>query len=170
MTPVETVTATGFEYLVEIVDRHTGIVRDSELVKNLMPMQGITHMQNGLLKGGSQVTNWFIGLYKGNYTPVSGDTMATFPVNASEFTGYAGGTRKAFVSGTPVNGIVDNVNNEAEFQFTEDETVYGGFISSSSGLGSISGVLLSAVKFGSPKALSTTEILRVTAGFIAASA
>lgn len=161
---------TGFEYLVEVVNIHTGKVREREVVKNLMPMEGITHMQNGLLKGGAQISNWFIGLYEGNYTPVSGDTMATFPTAATEFDGYAGGTRKPFVSNTPNNGLVDNVNNEAEFTFTEDKIVYGGFISSSSAIGSTSGVLLSAVRFGSPKSLSTDELLRVTAGFITASA
>ena len=161
---------TGFEYLVEVVNIHTGEVRESERVKNIMPMQGITHMQNVLLKGAAQITTWFIGLYEGNYTPVPGDTMATFPTSATEFTSYAGDARKAFTAGTPAGGTVDNVNNESEFTFTADATVYGGFISSASAHGSTSGVLLSAVRFGSPKALSTDEMLRVTAGFITASA
>lgn len=160
----------GFEYLVEIVDTLTGEVRESERIHNLMPMEGITHMQNGLLKGGAQVTNWFIGLYEGNYVPVTGDTMATFPTSATEFVGYDGTTRKAFVSGTPANGLVDNAASKAEFIFSEDKIVYGGFISSASARGSTSGILLSAVKFASPKPLSATETLRVTAGFITASA
>lgn len=161
---------TGFEYLVEVVNTRTGEVRESELVKNIMPMEGITHMQNVLLKGGAQITAWYIGLYEANYTPVSGDEMADFPTSASEFTGYVGGARKAFTAGTPLGGTVDNAGNEAEFTFTADATVYGGFISSASAHGSPSGVLLSAVRFGSPKSLSTDEMLRVTAGFITASA
>lgn len=161
---------TGFEYTVEIVNKRTGAVREREFVKNLMPMEGITHMQNVLLKGGAQVSSWFIGLYSGAYTPVTGDTMTTFPTSATEFTNYVGATRKAFVSGTPAAGAVDNTASKAEFEFGEDATVYGGFISSSSAKGSGSGVLLSAVRFGSPKPLSTDEVLRVTAGFITASA
>ena len=161
---------TGFEYTVEVVNKHTGAVREREVIKNLMPMEGITHMQNVLLKGGSQVLSWFIGVYSGAYTPVSGDTMATFPTAATEFTNYVGATRKAFTPGTPVAGVVDNTANKAEFELSEDETLYGGFISSSSAKGSTSGILLSAVRFGSPKALSTDEVLRVTAGFITASA
>jgi hypothetical protein len=161
---------TGFEYRIEIFDPATGIVRESEVVKNLMPMEGITHMQNVLLKGGSQVSNWYIGLYEGNYTPVSGDTMADFPVSATEFDGYSEATRQLFVAGTPALGVVDNVNNEAIFTFTEDKIVYGGFIGSSAAKGSASGILLSAVRFGSPKSLSAGEALRVIAGFITASA
>lgn len=109
-------------------------------------------------------------LYEGDYTPVAGDTAATFPAAATEFTAYDGTTRKTFVPGAVVGTNVDNHDNKAEFTFTPAKVVYGGFISSSSARGSTSGVLLSAVRFGSPKSVDAGGVLRVTAGFTLASA
>jgi len=160
----------GFTYLVEVVDKRTGQVRDAEVVKNLMPIEGIHHMINVSMKSGTQVATWYIGLYEGNYTPVSADTMATFPASATESVAYAETTRRAFVPGTVAAGAVDNAAAKAEFTINATKTVYGGFISSSSAKGGTSGVLLSAVRFGSPKSLGADDILRVTAGFTIASA
>ncbi len=159
----------GFRYVVEVVNKHTGVVRDREEVKNLMPEEGIRHTLNGLLKNAAPVSTWYIGLFKGNYTPQSTDVMATFPVDATEATEYAD-ERHAFVPGTIVGTTVDNAASRAEFTFSAPAVVHGGFISSSAAKGSTSGVLLSVVRFGSPKSLGADEILRVTAGFIMASA
>ena len=159
----------GFEYLVEVIDKN-GVVQDAEVIKNLMPVEGITHVLNTILKGGAAVATWYVGLYEGNYTPTTPDIAATFPALATESTAYDAATRVAFVPGAIAAGNVDNSASKAEFTMTADKTIYGGFISSASAKGSTSGVLLSAVRFGSPKSIEAGGVLRVTAGFTLASA
>lgn len=154
----------GFRYLVEIVGKD-GVVRDSEIVDNLMPTEGLNHMMGVTLKGVVQVASWFVGAFEGNYTPVPGDTAATFPASAVESTAYTETTRRALTLGTIAGGAVDNSAARAEFTLNAAKTLYGGFISSASAKGATSGVLLSAVRFSSPKVLASGEVLRVTAGF-----
>lgn len=154
----------GFTYLVEVIDAD-GQVTDSETIHNLMPVEGINHVLNTVLKGGSQVTSWFVGVFEGNYTPLTTDTMAAFPAASTESTAYAASTRPAFVGGTVAAGVLDNSASKAEFAFNATKTVYGGFISSASAKGGTSGVLLSAVRFAAPKSLDSSSTLRITAGF-----
>lgn len=154
----------GFEYLFEIVGQD-GRVRDAWAQHNLMPTEGLNHMGGVTLKGVSQVANWFVGVYSGNYTPVAGDTAATFPASATESSAYSEATRVALVLGSFAGGTADNSASRAEFTASGTVTLYGGFVSSASAKGSTSGTLLSAVRFASPKALTAGEILRVTAGF-----
>lgn len=156
-------TLVGFEYTVERIVR--GVVVEREVTHNLMPVEGINHVLGAALKGGTQVPTWYIGLYSGNYTPLSTDLAATFPSLAGELTTYDEATRREWVEGSVVSGALDNLASRAEFTSSADATVYGGFISSNSTKGGTGGVLLSAVRFSSPKAFNAGEILRVTAGF-----
>lgn len=155
----------GFDYLIEIVDRD-GNVRDTEHVHNLMPTEGLNYVLGTALKGAAQIAAFHVGLYEGNYTPVAADTAATFPVSATESTAYAEATRVALTLGSVIGGTADNSAARAEFTANAAKTFYGGFISSSNAKGSVSGVLVSAVRFASPKQLSAGEVLRVTAGFV----
>lgn len=152
----------GFRYLVEVVK--DGQVIDSEVVDNLIPVEGINHILNVVMNAGSPVTTWYLGLYEGNYTPQTTDTAATLPAAATECTAYSNATRWALITGSAAAGVVDNSANKTEFTFTADKTVYGGFISSVSGKGATSGVLVSVVKFASAKVMTTGAVLRVTAG------
>lgn len=155
----------GFDYLVEVIGKD-GKVRDTEHVHNLMPTEGLNYVLGAALKGAAQITAFYVGLYEGNYTPVAGDTAAAFSVSATESTAYAEATRVALTLGSVVSGAADNSAARAEFTADATKTFYGGFISSSNAKGSSSGVLVSAVRFASPKVLASGEILRVTAGFV----
>jgi hypothetical protein len=115
------------------------------------------------------VANWYIGLYEGNYTPVSTDVMSTFPTLSTECSAYDEATRQLFQGGSISAGTVNNFLAKAEFTSNANKTIYGGFISSVSSKGATSGVLLSAVKFASPKTFSAGDVLRATAGFTLAS-
>jgi hypothetical protein len=152
----------GFTYLVEVIK--DGVVTDSETVHNLIPVEGINHMLGVTFKGASQVTSWYVGLFEGDYTPLPSDDAATFPGLATETTAYDETVREALTLGTVTGGVVDNSASRAEFTFNATKTVRGGFISSSSVKGGTTGVLISAVKFASPKSLDSGAILRVTAG------
>lgn len=159
----------GFTYTIEVLDA-SGNVTDTEVVNNLMPAEGIAHVLNTILKSGSPVATWYLGLFEGNYTPTTNDVAATFPALSTECVAYSEATRVAFVPGTVTAGAVDNSASKAEFTMTAAKTVYGGLMSSASAKASTSGSLLSLVRFASPKTLDIGSILRVTAGFTMASA
>lgn len=158
----------GFIYTVEVLKN--GEVVDSEVVHNLIPTEGLNHMLATEFAGGTPVATWYIGLYEANYTPVAGDTAATFVGLATETTTYTEATRRAFVPGAVAGGSVSNTASKAEFTSSANKTVYGAFMTSAAAKGATSGVLISAVKFASPKTFDLDSVLRVTAGFTAASA
>lgn len=152
----------GFTYLVEVIK--DGAVVESEIVRNLIPIEGVNYILNTALKNGSPNSSWYIGLYEGAYTPLPSDTAATLPGASTESTAYSETTRVPLTLGAVVAGSTDNSASTASFTFTADKIINGGFISSLSAKGGTTGVIISAVKFASPKSLSSGSILRVTAG------
>ena len=164
-------TRAGFTYTFEVIQ--DGEIIQTEQCHNLVPNEGFDHMLSVLFKSGVRYTDWYIGLYTNNYTPVPADTLSTFIGTAGEVTAYTSATRVGFVGGTPAAGAISNSLQRAEFEIggTETVTVRGGFISSSSTKGSVIGVLLSAVRAtnGSNQPVEFTlppgSILRVSAGF-----
>lgn len=158
----------GFVYTIEHL-RADGTLVDREVVHNLIPLEGLNFILSSEFKGASVPATWFLGLYQGNYTPSSSDTAAAFPGNATECTTYSQATRGAFVPGTPAGGALDNSASPASFTFTTAQTVYGGFMSSASAKGAVTGTLFSAVRFASPKSPNIGDILNITAGFTFAS-
>ena len=153
----------GFTYVIEHV--RDGRVIDREVQHNLVPVEGLNHFAGVALKGTSQVTAWYVGLYEGNYTPQVTDTAAALPAAATEVTAYSEATRVALTLGSISGGAVTNTASPAEFTATSAKTVRGGFISSASAKNATTGVLTSVVKFASPKSLDTGDKLRITAGF-----
>lgn len=157
----------GFTYTVETIK--DGKVIDREVVKNLIPIEGLNHIGDVALNGATQITTWYVGLFEGAYTPTPSDVMATFPTAATECTAYTG-DRKALDLAAFSGGAADNQANRAEFVGTTDgKLVQGGFVSSSPTKGATTGVLISAVRFPSPKTLDNGTTLRVTAAFNSAS-
>lgn len=148
----------------------SGLVTLSDPTLNLVPFEGLNHMLNVTLKGATPAPAWYIGLFKGDYTPTHAITAAQLPAQATEATGYSAATRVQFVPGAVVNGSVNNSAALAEFAFTAAETVMGAFISSAPAKGATTGVLLSVVRFPSPKVQEAGSILRVFAGPTASSA
>lgn len=155
--------AGGFEFLIERLVR--GVVVEREIVHNLMPTEGLDHMVSVTMKNGTQVPTWYLGLYEGNYVPASTDTMALLPGLATEATTYDEAGRVVWNEGAVVTGAVNNSANKAEFTSNANKTIYGGFITSNQTKGATTGVLLSVVRFASPKTFEVGSILRVTAGF-----
>lgn len=151
----------GVSYAIEHI--RGGAVLSREVVHNLTPIEGLNHIASVVAKGAAQVPTWYIGLFEGNYTPIPGDTAAGFPAAAVETTTYAPSTRVEFNEGAVTGGVVDNTANRAEFTFTTGKTIYGAFMSSGQAKGSVTGVLISAARFGSPKAVLADDVLRVTA-------
>lgn len=158
----------GFVYTVQTI--RDGQVIDTETIHNLIPIEGLNHMLEVAFKSGSQNANFYVGLFEGAYTPVPGDTMAAFPGDATELTAYSETARPTLVLGAVAAGQVDNEGDEAAFTGTTNgKQAHGGFISSAPTKGSTSGVLVSAVRFSSPKPLDAGTVLNVTCAFSAVS-
>lgn len=158
----------GFVYTVEVI--RDGVIDDRETeTHNLIPLEGLNYLLSSEFKGTAVPATWYIGVYEGNYTPQLSDTAAAFVAAATETTTYAETTRQAFVPGTVAGGVLDNSASPALFTFNATKTVFGGFMSSASAKSAVTGTLISAVRFASPKTLNSTDVLKVTAGFTFAS-
>lgn len=143
-------------------------VRDGKVIaswgeKNLIPTEGLNHILDVVCKGGSPVATWFVGIFEGDYTPVATDTAATLPALSTESTAYSEAVRQTWVEGAIAAGAVSNSASKAEFTINASKTIYGCFLSSVSAKSSTAGVILSVVRFGTPKAFLSGDILRVTA-------
>lgn len=152
----------GFVYKVEVVK--DGVVTDSSIEFNRIPMEGINHMLDVVMNGAAQVAQWYVGVYENDYTPQSGDTAATLPALAAESSAYESVTRPQLVTAPADAGLVDNSASKVEMVFTAKRTVRGGFISSSNTKGGTAGVLGSVVRFSSPKEVDVGATLVITAG------
>lgn len=161
--------ASGFAYLVELFNP-AGQLVDREICLNVVPTEGLNHIAGVVFKAAAQVTAWYIGLFKGNYTPLATVTAATIAAASTETSSYDEASRVLFNSGTVASGALDNSLNKAEFTFNATETIYGGFVVSSSPKAGTTGVLVSAVRFTSPKQVEPGSVLRITTGVAFASA
>lgn len=160
----------GFQYLIETVRARDRKVLEAIKAFNLVPIQGLDYLISVGLKQGSAYPSFYVGLFEGDYTPQPTDTMATFPTDATELTAYTEATRRPLVLGDIANGAVDNAASRAEFTGnTAGKAAMGGFVSGSPVKGAGTSVLMSAVRFPSPRALEPGNLLRVTAAFVAVS-
>ncbi|RUR68688.1 hypothetical protein EJP67_16625 [Variovorax guangxiensis] len=130
---------------------------------NRVPMEGLNFLLGLAFKSVTQVPTWYIGLYEGDYTPDGSETAATIASLATECTAYTG-SRKEFDEGAVSGGSVSNAASLSEFVFTADKTVMGAFMVSASAKGSTAGVLLSVVRFASPKVQANGSKLQIFAG------
>jgi hypothetical protein len=152
---------------------HCKHIRDGKIIDefdaaNLVVNQGLDHILSVEFAAAAQITSWFLGIFSGNYTPVAGDTAATFPASATESVAYTNATRPAFT----VVEATQNVTNAAApatFTFNAGATIYGGFLSSSSAKGGTGGILFSAAQFASSKVMSSGDQLLMTYSFTGSS-
>lgn len=133
-----------------------------ETIRNLMPVEALNHMLGVTFKEATQYGDFYVGLYSGSYTPIPGDTMATFPTTATELTAYTSATRPALTLGAVADGNVNNLDDITEFVGTTDGvTAVGGFISTAPAKGGTTGPLLSAVRFSTARTLNNGGRLEV---------
>lgn len=138
---------------------------------NVCTNQGLIALLNGMFTGATQITNWYLGVFQNNYTPVVGDTMSSFVSSAGEFTGYSGGARPSFTpAAASASPSISNTASAATFTFTGSATLYGAFLSSSPTPGGGSGTLFSAAQFGASKNVSSGDQLILTYTINAATA
>lgn len=154
----------GFIYGIEHIGAD-GKVLSAEEAHNIIPTAGLNHILGVLLKGESQFTSWYLGLYDNDYEPVASDTMSTFIASCGENVDYTGTARKLISFPAVSDGAVSTVADPNILEFTSSETIRGAFIATSPTWNATTGLLISAVRFSSPKVMASGESLKVPVGF-----
>jgi hypothetical protein len=138
-----------------------GEIIHSEVSPNIVVDEGLIYALGTSLGSVPQKTNWYMGLYSNNYTPVAGDTGATIVASAAEVTtAYDEGTRPVW---TPTATTSKTAENLAQtFTFNTPTTVYGGMIISGATKGSTTDTLFCATKFAAARNFQAADILQLT--------
>lgn len=142
--------------------RRAGELVSVDSYRNIITNQGLNHALDVLLHGDTPVSPWYVGVFEGNYTPVAGDTAATFPANATESTAYDEATRVAYNEAAASSQSTTNSANKATFTFNATKTIYGAFLSSVSTKSATTGTLLAANKAGTSKSVVDDDQLLIT--------
>lgn len=125
------------------------------------PAEGRNYMMDVAVHGGTQVTEWRVALYEGDYTAQDDDTAANIVARAAEITAYTESTRPIFVEAAASGGLTDNTGNLAEVTLNAAKTVRGFGIVSSAGKGSTTGILLAYQKLTTPVAYPSGTVVKI---------
>lgn len=153
---------------------HCEHVRDGEVIDsweqpNLVTNEGLNHLLDVYFHGTTQITTWYLGLFEGNYTPLSSVTAATITSASTECTAYDESTRVAFDEAAASSQAITNSASKATFTFNATKTIYGAFLASASAKSATTGTLFSATRFSSSKAVVDDDQLLLTYTFTASS-
>jgi len=153
---------TGFVYTAH----YTGPNGDTwtETVGNLIPQEGVDFVAGLLTANVSLVAPWYVGVFENDYSPVTGSSAGALATAIGETTSYVAGARPAFVPVYDGVSRIDNAAARAEFVFTADKRIYGGFLTSTQAKQDTSGLVLSIARFTSPRDVEVGGTLRVLAG------
>lgn len=167
LVPSHKIIAAG-KYHCELIRK--GVKIDEWDDENLVVNQGLNLLLGVMFNQQSQIANWYLGIFQGNYTPVASDTAATFPASSTECSSYTSPTRPLWQGAAPSGQSVTNSANPAVFTFNASQTIYGAFLVSNSTIGGTAGSLYGAAQFSVPKNVVNLDQLLLTYAFAAASA
>jgi hypothetical protein len=136
--------------------------------KNLITNEGINHALDVVLSGGAANALWYVGLFKDNYAPTSGDTAAV--PGFTEATEYDEATRPLWQEAGPSGQLITNSANKATFTMNAGLTVYGAFLKSTNVKGDTAGVLFASSKFSAQRLVAATDVLNIAYAVQGASA
>lgn len=156
------------QYTGQIIRR--GKVIDEFKCKNLVVNEGLNSLLGVYFNASTQITNWFLGVFQGNYTPVATDTAAVIAANSTECSSYTSATRPAWTQAAPASQSITNSANRATFTFNASQTIFGAFLVSNATIGGTAGTLFSAAQFSTSKSVVSADQLLLTYTFNASSA
>lgn len=159
----------GFVWELKILDEN-GVVIDSEKKHNLIPNEGLDFLIEAPFGLSAPIHNFYLGLYRGNYMPNQNTKASDIPSNMIEMTDYSELARPLWDKTKQSGPSIDNLSNKAEFTITQDRTIYGAFLVSSDVKGGSGGVVLSCVRFSSPKNVTSGQTLNLSGGIMYTSA
>lgn len=138
-----------------------------ESTANLLPTQALNYLLEAGMRGGVAHTQWYLAIFSGAYTPVSGVTAATFTSAATEITsaseGYTETTRRPWTSVAASGGFTDNVADRAAFTIASanEVTIRGAALLSDPIKGGTNGVLLSIARFTNARTESSGNVFNL---------
>ena len=138
-----------------------------ESTANLLPTQGLNYLLETSLRNGAAHTQWYLAIFSGAYTPVSGVTAATFTSAATEITsaseGYTETTRRPWTSVAASGGVTDNVADRAAFTIASanEITIRGAALLSDPVKGGTNGVLMSIARFTNARTESSGNVFNL---------
>ena len=154
----------------DVEHRRGGDVIGRDLSPNIIVTEGLNHLWDALVHGGTQYTSWYVALFEANVTPGATLTAATFALTTTECTAYDEATRVAYVEGAPSAGAIDNGASRAVFTMNASKTIYGGALLTASAKSATTGVLLGCAKFSASRAVLAADELSVKYSLSATSA
>ena len=160
-----------FHGMFEIKIKHAnGDVEPVEIADNIVVNEGLNHILDVVLHAATQITTWYVGIFEGNYTPVSTDVGTNIATNSTESTAYTEGTRQEYVEAAPSSQSITNSASPATFSINATKTIYGAFLISNSTKGGATGTLLAAARFATSRAVVSSDQILVTYTITAADA
>lgn len=149
-------------------------MRNGELIDtwetpNIVTNEGLNHVLNVEFRSTTQVATWYVGLFEGNYTPVSTVTAATITAASTECIAYDETVRQTYTTVAATAQVLTNAAAKATFTMNATKTIYGAFLVSASAKSATTGVLFAAAQFSASKAVVATDQLLVTYAITASS-
>lgn len=137
-----------------------------EDLDNLVMTAGLNDILQQYFKGSAYSATWFVAL-KNAGTISATDTSASH-AGWTENVTYSEGVRQTLTLGTPGSGTVNNSASKAVFSINGAATIAGAFLISNSTKSGATGVLFSAVDFGSARTLASGDTVTITVTLTAA--
>lgn len=136
---------------------------------NIMPVEGLNCLLDTAIDAATQITAWYVGIFKNNYTPLT-TSVASTALGAAGLFGECqdadydspATNRPAYTTVAASGGVLTNAANKAEFTMHASITVYGSFIASSQAKTATTGVLMAAKKFDAARVVVDSDILYIT--------
>lgn len=141
---------------------------EEHMGKNIIPTEGLNALLDIAVGATAKEAAWYVGIFKGNYTPIATNTAANALGAAGLFTecqdaDYSPATnRPAYTIVAASGGVITNAASKAEFTMAASITVYGAFVASSQAKTATTGKLLAAKKFDASRAVVATDLLYVS--------
>jgi hypothetical protein len=150
------------------------LIRDGKVIDefedcNLVVNEGLNALNDIMFHGTTQITQWYLGVFEANYTPVSTVTAATITAASTECTAYASSTRPTYDEAASASQVTTNAASRASFVFNATKTIYGGFLVSASAKSATTGTLFAAAQFSSAKSVVSGDELLLTYAFTSSS-
>jgi len=135
--------------------------------QNIVVNEGLDHLLDVTLSGGTQDTTWFVGLLASSPSPAASWTATEIASN--DFVDYSESNLQAFTDGGVSGQSLDNSGSTADFSIdTNSSTIGGAYLIGTNAKATPSGTLYAAGAFsGGDKSADSGDTLSVTNTFTA---
>lgn len=153
----------GFSWLVEVFNPDGALAQKHEQF-NRIPDEGLEFLVKAPFGDVSPISDFYVGLFRGNYVPSAGTKAVDIPTNMQEFVDYSEAERPLWDRLFEAPGTMDNLASKAEFTVTQDRTLRGGILVSDNTKGGNTGLVLSCLAFTTPVPVTVGQTVRAIAG------